>query len=237
MALNWHDAVKLAIRRYSEKNKTIVIERSKFLEQELATIVLDTNSSGATPAQTLSRVLQELRDEGILYFTNAGLYTLNHVSVDVSNEDLAEDILENLVNNNSLILPDVKTSDEQGSLRLRRGMSALRKSTLTNYGYECALCDITDEKLLVTSHIVRWSDNPETRGLLSNTICFCNFHDRLFETGYFAFDADSNLIWKTAIVSKAISTWRDRFSSHFKKPKFYMPSPTFLAEHRQRVGL
>lgn len=237
MALSWREAVKLAISRYSERNNTIVIERPAFLEQELSTIVLDTNSSGITPSQTLSRVLQELRDEGFLYFTKAGLYTLSDVIVDASHEDLADDVLENLVNNNLLRLPDVKTSDEQGIARLRRGMLVLRKETLNNYRNECALCDINDEKLLITSHIVRWADSPTARGLLSNTICFCSFHDRLFETGYFALESNAALIWKELLNSRAIATWRDSCTTRFKQPKYNMPDPVFLAKHRLRVGL
>ncbi|MBK7026681.1 MAG: hypothetical protein IPH40_07185 [Polaromonas sp.] len=41
---------------------------------------------------------------------------------------------------------------------------------------------------MVTSHIARWADKPMARGLLSNTICFCSMHDKLFEYGYFYFD-------------------------------------------------
>jgi len=52
-------------------------------------------------------------------------------------------------------------------------MNALRKKTLANYRESCALCDVNDKGLLVSSHIARWADQPEARGLLSNTICLC----------------------------------------------------------------
>ena len=43
---------------------------------QLATVVTDAQSGGATPAQTMSRVLQELRDEGVVIFDGRGRYRL-----------------------------------------------------------------------------------------------------------------------------------------------------------------
>jgi hypothetical protein len=43
-----------------------MISRKHFIEQELPQIISSTGSEGLTPQQTLSRVLQELRDDGLV---------------------------------------------------------------------------------------------------------------------------------------------------------------------------
>lgn len=237
MSFTWHQAVKSALERYAAHNSTIRIERNRFLEQELSNITKDTGSAGRTPGQTVSRVLQELRDEKYLFFSDVGIYTLNRVPVSAADEDLPDDVLENAVEEGLLVLTDVETSSEVTLLRVRKGMNALRKKTLANYRDSCALCDINDKGLLVSSHIARWADHPEARGLLSNTICLCTLHDKLFENGYFAMDDGLNLIWKVPQTIRAIEIWRQQCTSQFKLPQGVRPATQFISEHRIRVGL
>jgi len=237
MSFTWSQAVKLALERYAVRNSTIRIERDRFLAQELSNITRDTGSSGKTPGQTVSRVLQELRDEKYLFFSDLGIYTLNQVPVSASDEDLPDDVLENAVEEGRLVLTDVETSSEVSLLRVRRGMNALRKKTLANYRESCALCDVNDKGLLVSSHIARWADQPEARGLLSNTICLCTLHDKLFENGYFAMANDLNLIWKAPQTIRAIEIWRQQCTSLFKLPLGTKPALEFITEHRIRTGL
>jgi predicted restriction endonuclease len=235
--LTWQQAVKAGLERYATKNLTVQIKRDQFLKQELSRIIADTASVGQTPSQTVSRVLQELRDDGFLFFSNNGLYTLNKVAISASNEDLPDDVLENAIEEGLLELPDVETSTDLAVGRIRRGMNALRKRTLSNYRYSCALCDINDPGLLVASHIARWADHPEARGLLSNTICFCTLHDKLFENGYFSMSDELELIWKTPQTIKVIDIWRQQCTVKFKFPQKTKPAPIYIGEHRIRVGL
>ncbi len=237
MKITWQQAVKSSLERYAHRNATIQIERDQFLQQELPHIILETGSKGKTPSQTLSRVLQELRDEGFLFFSKNGLYTLNQVPISAASEDFPDDVLENAVENGLLELSDVETSNDVAVGRVRRGMGALRKKTLSNYHNACALCDINDPRLLVTSHISRWADDPKARGLLSNTICFCTLHDKLFENGYFSMNDHFELIWKPIYNIKAINIWREQCSSSFKNPKYVKPALQFIVKHRARIGL
>ncbi|MDO9011177.1 MAG: hypothetical protein Q7U78_05120 [Gallionella sp.] len=237
MSFTWHQAVKFALERYAARNSTIRIERDVFLAQELSNITRDTGSTGKTPGQTVSRVLQELRDEKYLFFSDVGIYTLNQVPVSAADEDLPDDVLENAVEEGLLVLTDVETSSDVSLLRVRRGMNALRKQTLANYRNSCALCDVNDKGLLVSSHIARWADHPEARGLLSNTICLCTLHDKLFENGYFAMDDSLNLIWKAPQPIRAIEIWRQQCTSPFKLPHSARPATKFISEHRIRVEL
>lgn len=230
-------AVTNALQRYSGRNATVKIERAAFLQEELSRMVAETVSMGQTPEQTVSRVLQELRDSGVLFFSETGVYVLNAAPINASLEDLPDDALENAIDNENLALLDVETSNIQGLARQRRGMTLLRKKTLLNYRCTCALCDVNDAGLLVASHISRWADHVSARGLLSNVICFCTFHDKLFENGYFAMDDGLNVIWRKNIAIKAIRTWRDHCTTEFKHPSLRQPSIEFIKDHRSRVKL
>lgn len=237
MKTNWHEAVIASLGRFSTRHKTIQIERTAFLAEELDLIVQQTGSSGKTPSQTVSRVLQELRDEGILFFSKTGIYTLNRVEVDVSMEDFPEDVLEHAAETGNLRIGDVPVADELKQTRVRKGVNALRATTLKHYRNCCALCDVSDVRLLVTSHIARWSDRPEARGKLSNVICYCSLHDKLFEHGYFSLLDTYEIRWRPDINSIALGIWRNECTKEFSKPLIHPPAHEFLKEHRERVGL
>ena len=235
--LTWKNAVLLALQHYSARHTTIKITRQNFIKEEIQNIIRYTGRSGKTPAQTVSRVLQELRDEGALFFSsNSGEYILNNVKIDASAEDLPEDVLENAIANELLVLKDVETASAVGASRIRKGVAVLRKKTLLNYSNCCALCDINDTRLLVTSHIARWADNPDARGLLSNTICFCTLHDKLFENGYFSLENNFSVVWKISRAIQAIETWKNDCAREFRMPIYKDPSPVFMEQHRIRTG-
>lgn len=60
----------------------VLIYRYRLLEDELEQIRAETGSKGETPEQTLSRTLQELRDEGEIEFVGNGAYRLVAVPID-----------------------------------------------------------------------------------------------------------------------------------------------------------
>jgi HNH endonuclease len=74
----WKSAVQSAIRRLVQTQRNSEFSRQDIIENELSAIVHEIQSQGETPAQTLSRVLQELRAEGIIEFLEErGKYKLN----------------------------------------------------------------------------------------------------------------------------------------------------------------
>ena len=74
--IGWHDAVLAAIRRSAARSATEVFSRQQLIEDEMAEVRRQTRTRGATPDQTLSRVLQELADEGLIAFLGNGSYRL-----------------------------------------------------------------------------------------------------------------------------------------------------------------
>src|SRR5688500_4120345 len=71
---SWSEAVEDAVRRHVAKTGSRVFTRQALIDSELDAIVADTGSAGATPHQTLSRELQQLRDSGVIEFVDQGTY-------------------------------------------------------------------------------------------------------------------------------------------------------------------
>ncbi len=231
----WREAVVAALQRYSIRHSTRKIERQALINEELAQIVSDTSSLGATPAQTLNRVLQELRDDGILYFLGHGVYLLADSPVLVDTEYLPDDALDFLAARNLLSIGNFHTDNKQYLTRRRVGQSKIRAVTLHNYNNHCAFCDVKDKNLLIASHISRWTDDPKGRGDLSNIICMCRFHDALFEFGYFSLTDDYAVLRRPHISSKVIAGLLPD-SMTFNRPIKYPPAEEYLQKHRMRFG-
>jgi putative restriction endonuclease len=76
-ARDWSEVVEAAVRRHVSATGSAEFSRQELCDAELARIVEETGSQGKTPHQTLSRELQQLRDEGILEFVDdRGAYRL-----------------------------------------------------------------------------------------------------------------------------------------------------------------
>ncbi|WP_164848056.1 HNH endonuclease [Lacticaseibacillus hulanensis] len=75
----------------------------------------------------------------------------------------------------------------------RRGLLQTQKS--------CLICQITDERLLIASHIKRWVDSKDREKVdPHNGLILCALHDRLFDRLLITFSSTGDLI-----VSKSLS--------------------------------
>ena len=149
---------------------------------------------------------------------------------------MPDDAIDKAIIANRLRIGVVWTGTESALVRQRRGQQRLRDLTLLNYSSTCAVCDVNSPTLLVTSHIVGWAEVPEARGILSNIICLCRFHDVLFEQGYWSLTDDLMVLRKPAQTSRTIASLLDN-CSQFRKPRDHRPEPVFLRWHRLRWGL
>lgn len=76
--MSWREAVEAAVRRQAAAHSNGTFTRQDLLDFERSRIISDCGGSGETPDQTISRVLQEIRDDGIISFVDdQGLYQLN----------------------------------------------------------------------------------------------------------------------------------------------------------------
>ena len=156
--------------------------------------------------------------------------------IDVERQDLNDEMIEQAIIEGRLRIGIIPTSSEKAQKQQRRGQELLRQMTLMNYDSMCALCEVNDPSLLVASHIVGWAESPEARGVLSNVICLCRFHDALFEQGYWSLADDFTVLRKVPRGSRTIAFLLDS-SLQFRKPHDHLPAPGFLHHHRLHFGL
>lgn len=234
--LRWRDAVLVSLRTFCARHGTRAVDRQTFLAEELVVVTAATASVGLTPEQTLSRNLQELRDEGLIEFLGNGNYLLLDSALDAEFEELSDEALDLAILAGQLKLGRVETEDQVAIGRRRKGQARVRSLSLDDYGGECAVCDVVDAGLLVASHILRWADAPEQRGELANVLCLCRFHDALFERGYWSLADDFSLVKQSPGPSRMIALVLDA-AQRFKLPRAFRPNPDYLRVHRIRSKL
>jgi len=231
----WHEAVLDGIRRLTKMKDSYFFSRQEIIQQELNQITQEVDAHGETPAQTLSRVLQELRDEGLVEFSdNQGNYVFLAENVNIEHEDFPEIAIDAAIKARKLLFGDVHTNEVISQTRQRIGQQRLRYWTLHNYQHQCALCDISDDRLLVTSHLARWADCPKGRGDLTNIVCLCRWHDPLIEYGLISF-TDNYKILKKPAHSQMLSRILENTNT-YRKPIEMPLAPEYLAKHRRRTG-
>lgn len=73
----WKQATEDAIVRFCRRRRTTTFDFNSLVTQELPQILEEVQSRGATPEQSLSKFLQDLRNEGKIEFVdNRGTYEL-----------------------------------------------------------------------------------------------------------------------------------------------------------------
>lgn len=235
MLTRWQGAVLDAIHRYTASRQTRLVARSALIREELDSIIQDAGATGATPAQTLSRVLQELRHIGVLQHVDRGVDLLLDTPLSVESEDLPDTALDAAIEHDQLRISDVATDDAQAITRRRKGQARIRQHIIAAYDHRCALCDVSEPDLLVASHIATWSENPDARGRLSNVLCLCRMHDALFEHGYIALADDLSVLRRDPAGSSVVG-YLQHTSDQLRAPQAYPPAPAYLKLHRQRTG-
>ena len=235
--IDWTDAVLEAIHRLTRVHRTYMFSRQELIQEELSRIVAETRSTGATPEQTLSRELQELRDRGVIEFMAdaKGRYLLLEHPIDVAQEDLPFEAVQLAAQRNKLRFNTIPVGESVAQARQRKGQGYLRRLTLDQYDHRCALCEVTSDSLLVASHVARWADNLEGRGDLRNLVCMCRFDDVLFESGYISLADDYTILRKPGINQATLRTLLSRLTV-FRRPSDFPPEPFYLRQHRARTG-
>ncbi|OYU15859.1 MAG: hypothetical protein CFE37_03590 [Alphaproteobacteria bacterium PA4] len=184
--VTWRDAVWSAIQRMDSAGAAFT--RQQLMQQELAAIVQAVGSTGATPAQTLSRVLQELRDDGVLIFDGQGSY---RVAAGVITQTVEEAV----------------ATEAWRLQKARVGQGPFRAALLDRWGGRCPLTGISEPALLRASHIVPWNRcetdaerlNPEN-GLLLSALW-----DAAFDRGLVTFADDGAAVPLPGLAASSFS--------------------------------
>lgn len=187
--LNWKEAVWQASKRLKAKRKAIT--RQALIDQELQTIIQQVESKGATPAQTLSRVLQELRDDGVLIFDSRGQYSISY--------GIEDDNVETAI-----------ATEAQRLQACRIGQGSFRRKLEQRWNGSCPLTNISERALLRASHIIPWNrcESAAERLSVDNGLLLSALWDAAFDKGLVAFDDDGAAMLATHMEKNAEQTLR-----------------------------
>lgn len=123
--------------------------------------------------------------------------------------------------------------------KVRIGQSYFRTAVLSAYNNRCCISGLAVPKLLIASHIVPWSEDPQNRLNPTNGLALSALHDKAFDLGLLTIDESYRVV-----VSGKINHNSDHFfdssikSFHGKSislPDKSSPQAQFLAMHRETI--
>lgn len=117
-------------------------------------------------------------------------------------------------------------------VKVRVNASRFRRDMLSKY-HKCKLCGLSNEKLLIVSHIKPWAvSNSEEKVDIDNAFLLCPNHDKLFDLGFISFADDGTLLLSDEL------TKQDRDVINLKaqqKIQLTEENKQFLQYHREHI--
>ncbi|MEA5443216.1 HNH endonuclease [Cyanobium gracile] len=188
----------------------------------------------------------ELADKGLQRWTAT---IVNNVFMMRANSHYSVDISEFYVDASSKLAPvfgtlsnqydvDYAIEDALANVKIRIGQSEFRSLVLSNFQSKCCLSGISEEGLLVASHIIPWSRDKSKRGDPGNGLCLFVEFDKYFDKGMISIGDDFSVI-----VSNRCSSFsrplRDRLAAlegrKMASPSVTPINPAFLQYHRENI--
>ena len=154
----------------------------------------------------------------------------------INNEDRTKQF-NSLIQSDRQLKEDISKLGLEGKereavVKVRVNQSIFRDMLLKKYG-KCCLCGVTDQHLLVASHIKPWSVCEQAERLdPNNGLLLCPNHDKLFDGGYITFDTDMNVV-----ISRRLSE-NDRVFMNISEDMSIEPDykrEKFMKYHREVV--
>ena len=148
-----------------------------------------------------------------------------------------------LANNLQLISQSIEENDyaienAKREVLTRTKQSIFRRKVLENFSYQCCLTGITENGLLVASHIIPWATKIDTRLSPHNGLCLSILYDILFDKGFFTFSEQYEVIITSKVeeLSKETQNCLNVISKKvISFPAKYEISQSALEFHRNNI--
>ncbi|MCE9687916.1 HNH endonuclease [Shewanella sp. AS16] len=139
----------------------------------------------------------------------------------------------------SLELDDFHGPEKLAIIKTRVGQQQFRAVVLSAYDFRCCITGIDIPELLIASHIVPWSRDPQQRLNPSNGLCLSRLHDAAFDKGLISLNEHLELM----LSPKLLNSNNDYLASSFEpyegkpitNPSKHLPNPIFLQHHRSEI--
>ena len=127
------------------------------------------------------------------------------------------------------------------TVQVRVNQARFRRSVLSSYNATCCISGLQNEKLVIASHIVPWSEDRQNRLNPQNGLCLSALHDRAYDQGLITVLPDFTVRVSPRVqASKGDSFITEsllRFDGQpIRFPERFGPSPAFLTRHARRFG-
>ncbi|MGR0480476.1 MAG: HNH endonuclease [Candidatus Electronema sp. V4] len=215
------------------KNSQMIGRTPSALSMKLCNIASLDNAIIATGRKGLSGVSQADRDMWEEMRGNWEQFVFN-----------VETALKNFsVQPEQTAAPNNYAEDYTGNERIvqsavRVGQSFFRNALLSAYEKKCCITGLSDQRLLVASHIVPWRCDRKNRLNPRNGLLLSVLHDKAFDLGIITVNEDMTLR-----VSNYLST-NDSYlaasilaydGKSLTMPRKFQPDPSFLSYHRIHI--
>ncbi len=117
-------------------------------------------------------------------------------------------------------------------IKRRIGHSKL-KEILVKRERCCKICDLSDERFLIASHIKPWSkSNHKERLDLNNVLLLCPHHDAAFDKGYITFEQNGMILISSELNSKT----RELLNLNVEQKIEFSPSQhEYIRWHKENI--
>jgi putative restriction endonuclease len=127
------------------------------------------------------------------------------------------------------------------TVQVRVNQARFRQSVLVGYDSTCCISGLQNERLLIASHIVPWSEDTHNRLNPQNGLCLSALHDRAYDQGLITVLPDYTVGVRPKLKAKSADTFLQdsllRFDgAPIRMPSRFAPAPNFLTWHAHHFG-
>ncbi|MFZ2835823.1 MAG: HNH endonuclease [Candidatus Saccharimonadales bacterium] len=175
-----------------------------------------------------------------------GQYGINKITKSdfINILELLNDETHDMVEDQKVIEYDIQIAegdffvdDDTSTVKTRPWQRAWSQRVKDNYGFKCAMCDMSTPGFLIGSHIKPVSIDKDNRMNPSNGLCLCVLHDKAFDQGYITVQ-DNGVIVMSPLIEKDIrlkNMLGDITKNKINKPMNYKIDNDFLTYHRVNI--
>jgi putative restriction endonuclease len=127
------------------------------------------------------------------------------------------------------------------TVQVRVNQARFRRAVLSGYNATCCISGLQNERLLIASHIVPWSEDSHNRLNPQNGLCLSALHDRAYDQGLITVLPDYTVRVSPKLKTKKVDAFTEHSLLHFENKPSHMPSrlapaPEFLRWHAEKFG-
>lgn len=132
---------------------------------------------------------------------------------------------------------DYSSGNRLGTVMRREKQSFFRRTVLSSYRERCCMSGLTEPKLLIASHIIPWSEDPNNRLNPANGLCLSAIHDRAFDQHLISLDENFRILVSEKLKRRCGEAFMHTAflqleGKQITLPERFMPHHQFLARHR-----